>query len=137
MRNYSDVIPYVYLDGLWLKRCWGEEVRNVSVLVAIAVNQDGMRELIGVAEGMKEDKSSWLDFLRWLKGRGLNGTRLFISDCERRRLRRISSFNALPMRRLYPCCQKMHFVAHRVFPKRWQTGLQKEHPGQILNSPPV
>jgi transposase-like protein len=73
--------PYVYLDGLWLKRCWGEEVRNVSVLVAIAVNQDGMREVIGVAEGMKEDKSSWLDFLRWLKGRGLNGTRLFISDC--------------------------------------------------------
>ncbi len=51
------------------------------MLVAIAVNQDGMREVIGVAEGMKEDKSSWLDFLRWLKGRGLNGTRLFISDC--------------------------------------------------------
>jgi len=70
-----------HLDGLWLKRCWGEEVRNVSVLVAIAVNQDGMREVIGVAEGMKEDKSSWLEFLRWLKGRGLTGTRLFISDC--------------------------------------------------------
>jgi transposase-like protein len=51
--------PYVYLDGIWLKRCWGEEVRNVSVLVAIAVNQDGMREVIGVAEGMKEDKASW------------------------------------------------------------------------------
>ena len=39
--------PYVYLDGLWLKRCWGEEVRPVSVLVAIGVNQDGMREVIG------------------------------------------------------------------------------------------
>jgi transposase-like protein len=73
--------PYVYLDGIWLKRCWGEEVRNVSVLVAIGVSQDGMREVLGVAEGMKEDKASWLDFLRWLKGRGLNGTRLFISDC--------------------------------------------------------
>ena len=71
---------YVYLDGIWMKRCWGEEVRNISVLVAIGVTADGMREVIGVAEGMKEDKQSWLDFLRWLKGRGLNGTRLFISD---------------------------------------------------------
>jgi transposase-like protein len=71
---------YVYLDGIWMKRCWGEEVRNISVLVAIGVTADGMREVIGVAEGMKEDKQSWLDFLRWLKGRGLNGTKLFISD---------------------------------------------------------
>ena len=71
---------YVYVDGLWLKRTWGDEVRAISVLVAIGVNQDGYREVIGVAEGMKEDKASWLDFLRWLKGRGLAGTRLFISD---------------------------------------------------------
>jgi putative transposase len=48
--------------------------------VAIGVNQDGYREIIGVAEGMKEDKASWLEFLRWLKGRGLSGTQLFISD---------------------------------------------------------
>ncbi len=80
-RPITGAHPYVYLDGIWLKRCWGEEVRNVSVLVAIGVNADGMREVLGVAEGMKEDKASWLDFLRWLKGRGLNGTRLFISDC--------------------------------------------------------
>ena len=73
--------PYVFLDGLWLKRCWGEEVRPVSVLVAIAVNQDGMRDILGVSEGMKEDKASWLEFLRGLKSRGLQGTRLFISDC--------------------------------------------------------
>jgi len=80
-RRIEGTHPYVYLDGIWLKRCWGEEVRNVSVLVAIGVNADGMREVLGVAEGMKEDKSSWLDFLRWLKGRGLTGTRLFTSDC--------------------------------------------------------
>ena len=80
-RPIAGTHPYVYLDGIWLKRCWGEEVRNVSVLVAIGVNAEGMREVLGVAEGMKEDKASWLDFLRWLKGRGLTGTQLVTSDC--------------------------------------------------------
>jgi transposase-like protein len=50
--------PYVYLDGLWLKRSWGGEVKNVSVLVAVGVNEDGYREILGVAEGTKEDKAS-------------------------------------------------------------------------------
>lgn len=72
--------PYVYLDGLWLKRTWGEEVRQVAVLIAIGVNADGFREILGVAEGMKEDGESWRGFLRHLKGRGLSGTQLFISD---------------------------------------------------------
>jgi putative transposase len=71
---------YVYLDGIWLKRSWGGEVTNVAVLVAIGVNQDGFREILGVVEGMKEDKESWLRFLRHLKERGLDGVRLFVSD---------------------------------------------------------
>jgi transposase-like protein len=45
--------PYVFLDGIVLKRSWAGEVRNVSVLVAIAVNNDGYREVIGVTEGAK------------------------------------------------------------------------------------
>ncbi|HSS62918.1 MAG TPA: IS256 family transposase [Gammaproteobacteria bacterium] len=72
--------PYVYLDGLWLKRSWGGEVRNVSVLVAIGVNQDGYREILGVAEGSKEDKASWQRFLRFLKDRSLKGVKLIVSD---------------------------------------------------------
>jgi transposase-like protein len=72
--------PYVYLDGLWLKRSWGGEVKNVSILVAIGVNADGYREILGVAEGAKEDKASWLGFLRQLKARGLRGVRLVVSD---------------------------------------------------------
>lgn len=71
---------YVYLDGIWLKRSWGGEVANVAVLVAIGVNQDGFREVLGVAEGSKEDKAGWLGFLRHLKERGLTGVRLVISD---------------------------------------------------------
>lgn len=71
---------YVYLDGIWLKRTWGGEVKNVAVLVAIGVNREGYREVLGVMEGAKEDKVSWMAFLRHLKGRGLRGVRLFVSD---------------------------------------------------------
>ena len=71
--------PYAFLDGLWLKRSWGGEVRNVSLLVAIGVNEEGFREVLGVAEGSKEDKASWTAFLRHLKERGLQGVRLFVS----------------------------------------------------------
>jgi len=72
--------PYVYVDGIWLKRAWGGEVENVAVLVAIAVGADGYREILGVCEGTKEDKESWRNFLRHLKDRGLKGVRLIVSD---------------------------------------------------------
>jgi putative transposase len=72
--------PYVFLDGLWLKRSWGGEVKNVSVLVAIGVAQSGYREILAVSEGAKEDKASWTQFLRELKDRGLKGVELFVSD---------------------------------------------------------
>ena len=71
---------YVYIDGIWLKRSWGGEVRNVAVLVAIGVRADGHREILGVVEGLKEDTESWRNFLRHLKQRGLSGVRLFVSD---------------------------------------------------------
>jgi transposase-like protein len=79
-RPLEGCYPYVYLDGLWLKRSWGGEVRNVSVLVAIGVNEQGYREVLAAAEGSKEDKASWTAFLRHLKERGLAGVKLFVSD---------------------------------------------------------
>jgi len=72
--------PYVYLDGIWLKRSWGGEVKSVAVLIAIGVDADGYREVLAVAEGTKEDAESWRNFLRSLKERGLAGVRLFVSD---------------------------------------------------------
>jgi transposase-like protein len=68
------------LDGIVLKRTWADEVRNVSILVAFGVNEYGFREILGAAEGTKEDKSGWSSFLSNLKQRGLQGVRLFISD---------------------------------------------------------
>ena len=71
---------YVFLDGLWLKRSWGGEVKNVSVLVAIGVSQTGYREVLAVGEGAKEDRASWTNFLREMKQRGLKGVELLVSD---------------------------------------------------------
>lgn len=72
--------PYVYLDGIVMKRSWAGEVRNVSLLVAIGVNGEGYREILGIVEGAKEDKAGWSGFLKHLKERGLKGVQLIISD---------------------------------------------------------
>jgi len=79
-RKIEGVYPYVYLDGISLKRTWGGEVRNVAVLVAVGVGEDGYRDILGVAEGCKEDKAGWSSFLAYLKRRGLQCPELFISD---------------------------------------------------------
>lgn len=68
------------MDGIYLRRNWGGEYENVAILIAIAVNEDGYREVLGAAEGMKEDKASWVSFFQWLKSRGLDGVKLIIGD---------------------------------------------------------
>jgi putative transposase len=82
-REITGEFPYVYLDGVILKRSWAGEVRNISVLIAIGVASDGFRQILGVAEGEKEDLEGWRGFLRHLKDRGLSGVRLIISDACR------------------------------------------------------
>jgi transposase-like protein len=72
--------PYVYLDGIVLKPSWAGEVRNVSLLVAVAVNGEGYWEILGICEGAKKDKAGWSEFLKHLKERGLKGVRLITSD---------------------------------------------------------
>ena len=79
-RRLSGKYPYVYVDGIYLKRNWGGEFENVSILVAIGVDEDGYREVIGASEGMKEDAECWKHFLVWLKERGLEGVKLIVGD---------------------------------------------------------
>lgn len=79
-RPLEVMYPYVYLDGIYLKKNWGGTIENIAVLVALGVNEAGNREIIGAAEGGKEDKESWLNFLRSLKERGLKGVRLMVGD---------------------------------------------------------
>ena len=58
---------------IYLRRNWGGEFENVAILVAIAVNEDGYREVLGAAEGMKEDKASWVSFFQWLRSHAERG----------------------------------------------------------------
>ena len=97
--------PYLYLDGIVMKRSWAGEVRNVSLLVASAVNADGYREILGICEGAKEDKSGWSTFLRHLVDRGLSGVRLIISDACRGLVESVAEY--LPDARWQRCM--VHF----------------------------
>jgi transposase-like protein len=107
--------PYVYLDGISLKRSWGGEVRNVSVLVAVGVNKEGYREILGVAEGAKEDKESWRNFLRYLKKRKLNGVKLFITDKSLGLVESIGEF--YPKARWQRCVVHFYRNVFSVVPK--------------------
>lgn len=97
--------PYLYLDGIVMKRTWAGEVRNVSLLVASAVNAEGYREILGICEGAKEDKSGWSAFLRHLVERGLKGVQLVISDACRGLVESIAEY--LPEARWQRCV--VHF----------------------------
>ena len=97
--------PYLYLDGIVMKRTWAGEVRNVSLLVASAVNSEGYREILGICEGAKEDKSGWAAFLRHLVDRGLSGVQLIISDACRGLIESIADY--LPDARWQRCM--VHF----------------------------
>ena len=97
--------PYLYLDGIVMKRTWAGEVRNVSLLVASAVNSEGYREILGICEGAKEDKSGWSAFLRHLVDRGLSGVQLIISDACRGLVESVAEY--LPEARWQRCM--VHF----------------------------
>ena len=112
--------PYLYLDGIVMKRSWAGEVRNVSLLVASAVNSEGFREILGICEGAKEHKSGWSAFLRHLVDRGLKGVQLVISDACRGLVESVADF--LPEARYQRCM--VHFYRN-VFSHVPQPGFAR------------
>lgn len=72
--------PYVFVDGVYLKRGRGGSCESVSAMVAVGVSGDGDREVIGRAEGLAEPKGSWEESLPWPRGRGLAGVRMVAGD---------------------------------------------------------
>lgn len=74
--------PFVWLDALFLKVREHGRVVNTAALVAIGVNADGHRELLGLDLGAAEDGAAWTAFLRSLVARGLSGVRLVVSDAH-------------------------------------------------------
>ena len=72
--------PYACIDGIYLKRSWGDSCENVAVMAAIGVNEDGYHKVVGRTEGFTERKECWHVFLSWLKSRGLRGVRMSTGD---------------------------------------------------------
>jgi transposase-like protein len=80
-----DAAPYtfVWMDALTIKVREGGRTVNVHALIAVGVNGDGQREVLGLDISSQEDGAGWLAFLRSLTARGLSGVRLVISDAHR------------------------------------------------------
>ena len=74
--------PYVWLDATYVKVCQGGRIVSVAVTIAIGVNGDGRREVLGMAVGCSEAETFWTEFLRKLARRGLRGVKLVISDAH-------------------------------------------------------
>jgi putative transposase len=72
--------PYLWIDATYLKSRQGGRIVGVATIVAVAVNIDGRREVLGVATGPSEAEVFWTGFLRSLADRGLRGVRLVIAD---------------------------------------------------------
>ena len=105
-RPLGSEYPYVFMDGVWHKRSWGGSVENVSILVAIGVDREGHREVIGVTEGMKEDRASWEQFVRGMIERGLEGVRLVVGD---RCAGLVATVGSMPPKAKYQRCM-VHFM---------------------------
>ncbi len=74
--------PYLWLDATYLKVRQGGRIVSVAAIIAMAVDTDGRREIIGLCVGPSEAEAFWTEFLRSLKSRGLEGVKLVISDAH-------------------------------------------------------
>jgi transposase-like protein len=74
--------PYLWIDATYVKVRQNGRIVSVAVTIAVAVNSDGRREVLGIAIGPSEAEAFWLEFLRSLKRRGLAGVKLVISDAH-------------------------------------------------------
>jgi len=74
--------PYLWIDATYLKVREAGRIVSVAVIIAVAVNTDGVREVLGMAIGPSEAEPFWSSFLRSLTRRGLRGVKLVISDAH-------------------------------------------------------
>jgi putative transposase len=92
--------PYLWIDATYVKAREGGRIVSTATIVAVGVNTDGRREVLGVATGASEAEVFWKGFLRSLADRGLRGVRLVIAD-DHKGLRAAAAkvFHASPQRR--------------------------------------
>jgi len=72
--------PYLWIDATYVKAREAGRIMSIATIIAVGVNTDGRREVLGVATGPSEAETFWKSFLRSLADRGLRGVKLVISD---------------------------------------------------------
>ena len=97
--------PYLWLDATYVKVREQGRIVSVAVIVAVAVNGDGRREVLGISIGVSEAETFWTEFLRSLARRGLRGVKLVISDAH-------EGLKAAVAKVLHACWQRcrVHFM---------------------------
>ncbi len=75
--------PYLWIDATYVKTREAGRIVSVAVIVAVGVNTDGQREVLGLKVGASEAEPFWTEFLRSLNRRGLRGVKLVISDSHK------------------------------------------------------
>ena len=91
--------PYLWLDATYLKQREGGRIVSVAAIIAVAVNSDGRREIVGLHIGPSEAETFWSSFLKSLARRGLRGIKLVVSDAHeglKAAIRRVFGVAALP-----------------------------------------
>ena len=81
-RKLEGSYPYLWMDATFLKVREGGRVVSMAVVIAVGVNAEGQREILGLDVGPSEDGAFWLAFLRSLVARGLSGVQLVTSDAH-------------------------------------------------------
>src|SRR5918911_1923676 len=79
-RSIEGAWPYLWIDATYIKVREAGRIVSLAVIIAVGVNSDGRREVLGVATGPSEAEPFWKSFLRSLAGRGLRGVKLVIAD---------------------------------------------------------
>ena len=126
--------PFVLVDALMLKVREEGRVRSRGVMVAVGINTEGYREILGLMLGDSESEASWSEFFAWLKNRNLHGLELIISDDHRGLVKAIRShFQSVTWQR----CQT-HFLRNIMdaAPKSVREELYP-HVRAILDAPDI
>jgi putative transposase len=125
--------PYLFLDAYYERVREDGQVRDLAVLTAVGVNQDGKREILGVSVSMSEHEVHWRTFLESLKVRGLGGVQLITSDdhaglCAAR----LAVFGAIPWQR---CQFHLQQNAQAYVPRKEMQTEVAEDIRTIFNAP--
>ena len=128
-----DEYPYLFLDAYYEQVREDGRVRDLAVLVAVGVNPDGKREILGVSVSLSEHEVHWRAFLESLKARGLGGVQLITSDDHAGlRAARLAVFGGIPWQR---CQFHLQQNAQAYVPRKEMLSEVAEDIRTIFNAP--